>query len=182
MDSGYDMMGLEDMGAWMTADQLKGALMGAAVGAVGITVVSTALSKIDQPAAVTDPTTWVRIKDGLAVLTGVLGGRVIYGDGMSMQRRDAAMSFVGGVAGMGLAHLMGTFMPVDSGVRYSLGGGHLSGAELRALEAAVATTSPAWHPSGDGMQGTTVRSSQLQAPVVTDVDLGALGNYMPYLS
>jgi len=108
---------------------------------------------------------------------------VIYGDGMSMQRRDAAMSFVGGVAGMGLAHLIGTFVPVDSGMRYSLGGGgHLSGAELRALEAAVATTSPAWHQSGDGMQGTTVRSSQLQAPVVTDVDLGALGAYMPFLA
>lgn len=200
----YEMMGLEmmngGMGAWMTADDVKNSLMGAAVGGAGIMVTATALSKWTQPTtgmfstdtasggSANGPMNFRRVKDLVAILVGVLGGRAIHGDGMSTQRRDSAMAFVGGVAGLGLADLVASWIPDDSTthapmVRTSLSGGYLSGADLRALEAAVATTSAAWQPSSDyAMNGVSVRTSQLQAPVVTDVDLGSLGAYMPYLA
>ncbi len=201
----YDMMGLEmygsdgsdGMGMWMTADQLKSSLMGAAVGGGGIMLVSTVMGKIPQPltgmfslAEEGGAKNWSRLKSALAVAAGVLGGRAIHGDGTDSYRRDSAMAFVGGVAGLGLASLVASWIPAyEDGtpmVTTSLAGGHLAGADLAMLEAAVATTAAAWQPSSDsamnGLRGPSVRTSMLQAPVTSEIDLGALGAYMPYLA
>jgi len=178
--SDYDMMGLEmydssyDLGAYLSPEMIKAHLMAGASGGVGILLVSTLLNKIDQPEAITDPMTWRRVKSGLAVVAGVLGGRVMYD-----RNRDAAMGFVGGVAGLGFADLIASFVndPAQPAtVRTQLSGGHLSGADLAMLEAAVSTAAPSWR--GD-LSGTVAQSAMLSAPGVTTTELGA---YMPYLS
>ncbi len=193
--SDYDMMGLEmydssyDLGAYLSPEMIKSHLMAGASGGVGILLVSTLLNKIDNPFMKTDaaglPTgtpdeqtsagmNWRRTKSAIAVVAGVLGGRVMYD-----RNRDAAMGFVGGVAGLGFADLIASFVndPAQPAtVRTQLSGGHLSGADLAMLEAAVSTAAPSWR--GD-LSGTVAQSAMLSAPGVTTTELGA---YMPYLS
>lgn len=181
----YDMMGLEmydssyDLGAWLDAETVKAHLMAGASGGVGILLVSTLLNKIQQPAMITDATNWRRTKDVLAVVAGVLGGRLMYD-----QNRDAAMGFVGGVAGLGFADLVASFVndPASTTgptVSTSLSGGHLSGGDLAALEAAVSQAYPAWSPAPEQLSGTVSQTMALSAPMVTTTELGA---YAPYLS
>lgn len=184
-----DMMGLEmyggdGLGAWLTGDMLKQQLMAGAVGAGGILLTATVLGKIDQPASITDPMNWRRIKDLIAVGVGVLGGRALHD-----RNPSAAMAFVGAVAGMGIADAVASWVPANSDgspmVRASLGGGNLSSADLRALEAAVATPMAAWRPSYDmaGLGAPVTQTRQLSAPQVTDVQLGReLQAYAPWLS
>lgn len=196
--SDYDMMGLEmydssyDLGAYLSPEMIKSHLMAGASGGVGILLVSTLLNKIDNPFMKTDaaglPTgtpdeqtsagmNWRRTKDAIAIVAGVLGGRVMYD-----RNRDAAMGFVGGVAGLGFADLIASFVndPASTTgptVRTQLaGGGHLSGSDLAMLEAAVVNTGAAWRSD---LSGTVASQTMLSAPVVTDTELGA---YMPYLS
>lgn len=189
--SDYDMMGLEmydssyDLGAYLSPEMIKSHLMAGASGGVGILLVSTLLNKIDNPFAKTTHTAeeatsaamnWRRAKSGLAVVAGVLGGRVMYD-----RNRDAAMGFVGGVAGLGFADLIASFVndPASADgptVRTQLSGGHLSGADLAMLEAAVSQAAPSWR--GD-LSGTVAQSAMLSAPGVSTTELGA---YMPYLS
>lgn len=177
----YDMMGLEmydssyDLGAFLDAETIKAHLMAGASGGVGILLVSTLLNKIQQPAMFTDATNWRRTKDVLAVVAGVVGGRLLYD-----QNRDAAMGFVGGVAGLGLADLIASFVNTDPAapmVNTALSGGYLSGSDLAALEMAVSQAYPAWRP--ESLQGTVAQSMALSAPMVTTTELGA---YAPYLS
>lgn len=187
----YDeMMGLESyggggLGAWMDGQMLKEHLMAGAVGGGGILVVSSLLNYANrwQPttgmfAASTDggPANWKRAKAALAAVIGVLGGRAMYD-----RNRDAAMAFVGGVTGMGLASLVASWIPAGSDgtvyVKANLEGGHLSGADLRALEMAVSTPMASWRPSYD-MAGTVAQSRGLQSPQVTDTVLG----YQPWNS
>jgi hypothetical protein len=176
----YDMMGLEmydssyDLGALLDAETVKAHLMAGASGGVGILLVSTLLGKIEKPDMITDAMTWRRTKGVLAVVAGVLGGRLMYD-----QNRDAAMGFVGGVAGLGFADLIASFVNTDAAdpmVRTTLSGGHLSGADLAALEAAVSQAYPSWRPE---LNGTVAQSMALSAPVVATTELGA---YAPYLS
>lgn len=196
----YDMMGLEmydssyDLGAWLDAETVKAHLMAGASGGVGILLVSTLMGKIGNPFLKTDadgtPTgtaeaqasaamNWRRTKDVLAVVAGVLGGRLMYD-----QNRDAAMGFVGGVAGLGFADLVASFVndPASTTgptVSTSLSGGHLSGGDLAALEAAVSQAYPAWSPAPEQLSGTVSQTMALSAPMVTTTELGA---YAPYLS
>jgi hypothetical protein len=116
---------------------------------------------------------WRRTKGVISIAAGVLGGRVMY-----EKNRDAAMGFVGGVAGLGFADLIASFIndPADPTVRTQPAGGHLSGGDLRALEAAVSQAYPAWRPE---LSGTVAQTAELSAPVVSTTELGA---YMPYLS
>lgn len=183
-----DMMGLEmyggsGMGAFMDAQGLKESLMAGAVGAGGILLTATVLGKITQPASITDPMNWRRIKAGLALAVGVLGGRALHD-----RNRDAAMAFTGAVAGMGLADLVASWVPANADgtpmVKTSLGGGYLSGADLRALEAAVATPMAAWRPSYEmsGFGAPMVQQRQLSAPMATNTEMGELRAYAPYLS
>lgn len=181
--SDYDMMGLEmydssyDLGAYLSPEMIKSHLMAGASGGVGILLVSTLLNKIEQPEMFTGENAalnWKRTKSALAVVAGVLGGRMMYD-----RNRDAAMGFVGGVAGLGFAELIASFVndPAQPAtVRTQLSGGHLSGADLAMLEAAVSTAAPSWR--GD-LSGTVAQSAMLSAPGVTTTELGA---YMPYLS
>ena len=185
MANKYDMMGLEmmdssyDLGAFMTPEMLKESLMSGASGAAGILLVSTLLNKIDQPEMFTGENAamnWRRTKSVAAVAIGVLGGRMIY-----ERNPQAAMGFLGGVAGLGIADLVASFIndPASADgptVRTQLSGGHLSGGDLAMLEAAVSQSYPAWQP---GLNGTVAQSQQLSAPVVSNTELGA---YMPFLS
>jgi hypothetical protein len=195
--SKHDMMGLEmydssyDLGAWLDAETVKAHLMAGASGGVGILLVSTLMGKISNPFLKTDdsgnPTgtaeeqasaamNWRRTKGVLSVVAGVLGGRLMYD-----QNRDAAMGFVGGVAGLGFADLIASFVndPAAPTVRTALSGGYLSGGDLAALEAAVSQAYPAWRPAPEQLMGTVSQSMALSAPMVTTTELGA---YAPYLS
>jgi hypothetical protein len=183
-----DMMGLEmyggsDLGAWLTGDMMKQQLMAGAVGAGGILLTATVLGKITQPASITDPMNWRRIKDLLAVGVGILGGRALHD-----RNPGAAMAFVGAVAGMGIADAVASWVPANADgtpmVRTSLAGGHLSGADLRALEMAVSTPMAAWRPSYEmsGLGAPMVQQRQLSAPGVTQTEMGELRAYAPYLS
>lgn len=179
--SKHDMMGLAmydssyDLGAYLTPEMVKEHLMAGLSGGAGILLVSTLLSKIDKPEMIESNMTWRRVKDGIAIVAGVLGGRMIY-----EKNRDAAMGFVGGVAGLGMADLIASFVNTDgqpATVRTSLAGGYLSGGDLASLEAAVSQAYPAWRP--ESLSGTVAQTRELSAPVVSNTELGA---YMPYLS
>lgn len=178
--SNYDMMGLGmydssyDLGALLDPEAIKSHLMSGASGGVGILLVATLLNKIEKPSMFETDMAWRRTKDVIAIAAGVLGGRVMY-----EKNRDAAMGFVGGVAGLGFADLIASFVNDETGpamVRTTLAGGHLSGGELRALEAAVSQAYPAWQPQ---LAGTVTQTAELSAPVVSQTELGA---YAPYLS
>lgn len=178
--SKHSMFGLEmydssyDLGSFLDPEALKSHLMSGAAGGVGILAVATLLNKIEQPSMITDPMNWRRTKGALAILVGVLGGRAMYD-----RNRDAAMGFVGGVAGLGFADLIASFVNTDASaatVNTQLTGGHLSGGDLRALEAAVSQAFPAWRPE---LSGTVAQTAMLSAPVVSTTELGA---YAPYLS
>lgn len=178
--SKYDMMGLEmydssyDLGAYLSPEMVKAHLMAGFSGGVGIALVSTLLNEIEKPQMIESDMTWRRTKDVLAIVAGVIGGRVMYD-----RNRDAAMGFVGGVAGLGIADLLASFVndPAEEPtIRTQLSGGHLSGADLAMLEAAVVSPGAAWRPE---LSGTAAQSAMLSAPVVSTTELGA---YMPYLS
>lgn len=200
----YDMSGLESfgLGAFMDAEHLKALLMGSAVGGGGILLTTTVVDKIwPQPAAgsgsmfapdyaptagaaPTGTMNWKRGKSALTALVGILGARALYD-----RNRDASMAFAGGVAGLGIAELVATFVndPASTTgpmVRTSNLSGHLSLADLRALEMAVSTPMAAWRPSYEmsGMGGPVTRTQQLSAPVTSTTELGAMAAYMPYLS
>jgi len=178
--SKHSMFGLEmydssyDLGAFLDPEAIKSHLMSGAAGGVGILAVATLLNKIEKPTMIESDMNWRRSKDALAIVIGVLGGRAMYD-----KNRDAAMGFVGGVAGLGFADLIASFVNDETGpatVRTQLAGGHLSGGDLRALEAAVSQAYPAWRPE---LSGTVAQTAELSAPVVSTTELGA---YMPYLS
>lgn len=196
------MMGLEmygdDLGAMLSAEGLKESLMAGAVGAGGILLTATVLGKWTQPTtgmfaatppAGTDPASWNgsmnfrRAKGALSALIGILGGRAMHD-----RNRDAAMAFTGAVAGMGFADLIASWVPANQDgtpmVKANLQGGYLSGADLRMLEAAVATPMAAWRPSYEmaGLAGPVAQTRRLQglgAPVVSNTELG--GQYESYL-
>lgn len=187
----YDMMGVglgsysgDGLGALLpTMEQAKAGLMAGAVGAGGILVTATVLSKLDayQPAtgALADPMNWRRAKGVLAVVAGIMVGRGLYD-----RSPNASMAATGAIVGLGLADLAATWIPAnDDGtpmVRTGLAGGHLSGADLRALEQAVTSATPAW-----GMHGTVAQTQALRglgAPVTSVTELGAQPAYQGYLS
>ena len=67
-------------------------------------------------------------------------------------------------------------------VRTSNLSGHLSMADLRALEMAVSTPMRAYQNDMAGLNGPVVRTQQLSAPVTSVTELGSMAAYMPYLS
>lgn len=180
-----DMMGLslyDDMGAFMSPAQLKESLMSAGAGGIGILATSAVLSRVpladwlssDTEAA--NPVTVSRIKNVIALGVGVLGGKLMYD-----RNREAALGFMGGVGGLAMAQLLASFAGVDDAgaprLTTSLAGGGLSGADLAALEAAVATNSPSWR-AGAGMSGPQVTERQLAATGTTQEELADYDRYM----
>lgn len=148
----YSMAGLgmygDDLGAFMSGEDMKTALMAAGAGGAGILVTSFLLSKLPAD-MVADPVNNSRIKSLIGVAIGVLGGRMID----QYASRDTAMGFTGAVAGASLASLVASWMP-ETFPSVALAGGGLADADLAALEATVATNSGAW------------RAPALGAPVV----------------
>jgi len=192
---GLEMYGGEGLGAMFDAQGLKESLMSGAVGAGGIILTASVLGKITQPAtgmfAATPPAdhtgpwngsaNWRRLKGVLATAVGVLGGRAL-----ESKNRDAAMAFTGAVAGMGLADLIVSWIPAPADgtapmIKANLAGGYLSGADLRALEAAVATPMAAWRPNYD-MNGLGAPMTQTQMLRSVGTSITELGSYAPYLS
>jgi len=169
--SDYDMYGSDGLAAYLpSGEEVKASLMAGAAGGAGILLVSTVLSKIDQPTDgyFADPVTFRRAKGVLAIVAGIFGGRALYD-----RSPNAAMAVVGGVSGLGMADLVASFVPAAADgsqmVRTGLSGGHLSGADLRALEQAIATPMHAWQP---GMQGTVTQSRMLSQAVTSATELG----------
>lgn len=186
---GLEMYGGEGLGAMFDAQGLKESLMSGAVGAGGIILTASVMGKIPQPTTGmfsgaaeggNGNMNWRRLKGVLATAVGVLGGCAL-----NERNRDAAMAFTGAVAGMGLADLIVSWIPPAADgtqmVRATLAGGHLSGADLRALEAAVATPMAAWRPSYD-MNGLGAPMTQTQTLRSVGTSVTELGSYAPYLS
>lgn len=150
----YSMAGLQmygdDLGAFMSGEDIKTSLMAAGAGAAGILVTSYILSKLPGD-MVADPANNSRLKSLIGLGIGVVGGRMID----QYASRDTAMGFVGAVAGASLASLAASWMP-ETFPSVALAGGGLADADLAALEATVATNSAAW------------RAPALGAPVVSD--------------
>ncbi len=192
----YDISGL---GAFLDADAIKAGLMSSAVGGGGILLTTTALDKVwAQPAAGSGSMfapdaqggngtkNFKMAKSAVTALIGILGGRALY-----EKNRDAAVAFTGAVGGLGIAELVASMVndPASTTgptVRTSNLSGHLSAADLRALEMAVSTPMAAWRPSYDmaGFGGPVTRTQMLSAPVTSATELGNSGMaaYMPYLS
>lgn len=192
----YDISGL---GAFLDADHIKAGVMSGAVGGGGILLTTTALDKVwSQPVAGSGSMfapdapggngtrNYKMAKSAVTALIGILGGRALYD-----RNRDAAVAFTGAVSGLGFAELVASWVndPASTTgpmVRTSNLAGHLSAADLRALEMAVSTPMAAWRPSYDmaGLGGPVTRTQMLSAPVTSATELGNAGMaaYMPYLS
>lgn len=153
------------MGAWLTGDMVKQQMMAGAAGAGGILITSAVLQRIPLPED-WEPMTKSRVKNAIAIGIGVLGGRMIW-----EKNRDAAMGFVGGVAGLGLAQLIASWAP-DT-LSTSLSGG-LADVDLASLEASNVHASP-------GFSGPQVSERSLSAPGVSREFL-AEADYAPFLS
>jgi len=193
----YDISGLESfgLGAFLDVQHVKGAVMSGAVGGGGILLATTALDKVwAQPAAGSGSMfapdaaggngtmNYKRAKSALTALIGLLGGRALYD-----RNRDASMAFTGAVTGLGFAELVASYVndPASTTgptVRTSNLSGHLSMADLRALEMAVSTPMRAYQNDMAGLNGPVVRTQQLSAPVTSVTELGSMAAYMPYLS
>lgn len=185
------------LGALLDAQHVKGAVVSGAVGGGGILLTTTALDKVwSQPAAGSGSMfapdaaggngtmNFKRAKSALTALIGLLGGRALYD-----RNRDASMAFTGAVTGLGFAELVASYVndPASTTgpmVRTSNLAGHLSMADLRALEMAVSTPMNAWRPPYDmaGLNGPVTQTQRLSAPVTSATELGAMAQYMPYLS
>lgn len=195
----YDISGLESfgLGAFLDASHVKGAVMSGAVGGAGILLTTTALAKVwPQPAAGSGSmfapdaeggngtANYRRARSALTAVVGLLAGRALYD-----RNRDAAISVMGATMGLGFAELVASWVndPASTTgptVMTSNLSGHLSLADLRALEMAVSTPMMSYQGASamNGFGGPVVRSAALSAPVTSATELGAMAAYMPYLS
>lgn len=162
----YGLGSYGGMGSFMSPKMLKEQMMAGAAGAGGILMTSAILQRVPLPEA-WEPQTKSRAKNALAVVIGVLGGRAIW-----EKNPNAAMGFVGGVAGLGLAQLVQSFAP-DT-LSTSLSGG-LADVDLASLEAAVTHSAPAFN-------GATVSARSLSAPGVSSENIASYDSYAPWNS
>lgn len=182
----YDDMGMEgfgDLEAFFDAEILKEVGMAGASGAVAILLGTYGLQAVAGMdwLKTMDPTNRSRMTSGIAIAGGIVAGRGLYG-----YNRDAAMGVAGGLIGLGLANLVGTFFtknplgtPLgetddDSSMLADYDYEALNGVAGLA-ETGVQSAAPAFR----GLQGPTVTPEQLQGAMVQQETLGA---YMPYLS
>lgn len=191
LDSYDDLSGLEyssfgDLDAIFDMEILKELGLAEVSGAAAILLTTLGAQKLASMPFMTTmaPQTRSRVMSGVAILVGTGVGRALY-----QYNRDAAMGVAGGVAGLGLANLIGSFfssnplgaplgqLPED----YALSddGTLLSNYDYESLnglaEAGVEASAPAFR----GLQGPTVTPEALQGAIVQQETLGA---YMPYLS
>jgi len=179
-----DMMGLGDM---LTPEMVKDSLVGMGSGAGAIMLVSYVMPKIPLPASWTDVNK-SQLRAGIGIATGLIAGRALYD-----YNRDAAMAVVGGVAGLGFAQLIGSFLgtnPVsgfgmlpeemelsamsDEALLASYG----DNGAMNALAALEATSVQAARGAFSGPTVTNEQLFGLGAPVVQMETLGAYNPYM----
>lgn len=192
-----DLMGLDmyddGMGGLYSADMLRDQVMAAGASAGSILLASWALPKLAGSKmftdAITDEKTRHRVTALLAIVGGMVGGRLLWD-----KNRDASMAVVGGVAGLGLAQLLDSFFDANllghgAAAMYPLGSsddallaayGSDNASALAALEA---TNVAASRGAFGGFAGTVVNPEQLmglEAAVVAGETLGD-NNYQSYL-
>ena len=180
-----DMMGLGDI---MTPEMAKDHLIGMFSGAGAIMLASYAMPKLPMP------TTWApenqsRLRAGIGIATGLVAGRVLFD-----YNRDASMAVLGGVAGLGLAQLIGSYLgtnPVsgfgmlpeemelsamsDEALLASYG----DNGAMNALASLEATNVQAARGAFSGPTVTNEQLFGLGAPVV---QMETLGGYNPYMA
>jgi len=141
--------GLGDMlGQVVTPEQLKGLLLSGLAGGGGILGVSWALQALGQRMPAVTPV-WRGV---IAALTGLVGGRMLWG-----LDEDAAKGFAGGVTGIGIAGLLHALVPgVPVGLgydpRYGWGVGQ---AGTRYMDWGVGRTRVTEFPAGSPQLGRT---------------------------
>lgn len=165
--NGLQMYGGDDLGAFMSGEDLKESLMAVGAGAVGVLATGYVLGMLPAD-MVADPVNNSRLKSALALGVGILGGRAIYS-----YNRDMGMAFVGAVGGNALAALIGSWAP-ETFPNTALAGG-IGDADLAALSATVATNSGAYQPpslsralsapnvSAQSLMGTETSSEEIAA-------------------
>lgn len=185
-----DLAGLEYIGeglldGFLDMGVLKEVGLAGVSGAAAVlltTVGSQKLAGLDYFKAMT-PAGRARVMSGLAVVVGVGVSRALYD-----HNRDAAIGVAGGVVGLGLANLIGTFfttnplgaplgtLPED----YALAddGQLLSDYDYASMNGLAEVGVQASAPAFRGLSGPTVSAEALQGAVVQQETLG----YQPYLS
>lgn len=187
-----DMMGLsmydDGMDGLMSPDMLKDSMIAAGAGAGAIMLASWAVPKIPAPASWTADNQH-RFRAGIGILAGVAVGR-----GLWHYNRDAAMAAIGGVAGIGLAQLIDSFlggqvlkgtplgaMPDEESLNAN-DAALLSAYEngnMGALAALESTNINSAAPAFSGLSDPTITREALMG---TGVQMETLGGYQPYLS
>jgi hypothetical protein len=190
MRSNYDdLMGLEmyddGMGQFYTADMLKDQLIAAGSSAAAIILAAWAMPKLPAPKD-WQPVNQSRMRAALGTLGGMLAAR-----GLWDYNRDAAMAVLGGVAGLGLAQLIDSYLEMDI-----LHGTPLGQYTENALSAGDEALLTAYAPNTTtlsltevgasrgafaGFAGTGVTTEQLMGAVVATETLGD-NAYNAYLS
>lgn len=106
-----DLMGLDmyddGMGGFYDAEMLKEQLIAAGSSAAAIIFAAWAMPMLPAPKAWT-PDSQHRMRAALAVLGGMLAARGLWG-----YNRDASMAVLGGVAGLGIAQLVNSYVFMD---------------------------------------------------------------------
>lgn len=138
--SGLQMYGGDDLGAFMSGEDVKESLMAVGAGAVGVLATGYVLGMLPAD-MVEDPVSNSRLKSVIALGVGILGGRAIHS-----YNRDLGMAFVGAVGGNALAAIAASWAPetFPNGTALALAGGGIADADLAALSATVATNSGAY--------------------------------------
>jgi len=195
-DNYDDLMGLDmyddGMSEFVNMEMLKESVIAAGSSAAAIMLATWGLPKLAKaivPDAWSEPAKH-RTYAALQIIAGLGVGR-----GLWNYNRDAAMAVIGGVAGLGIAHLVDTFFDADLGPRFQLGAypdddtlsagdatllsayGSDNGQALAALEATNIRSAPG---AFQGFAAPVVSNEALMGAVVQQETLGAM--YNPYLA
>lgn len=189
MRSSYDdLMGLDmyddgmgDMGEFYSAAMLKDQLISAGSSAAAIILAAWGIPKIPAPSS------WSEINQHrMRAAIGVVGGMLL-ARGLWSYNRDASMAVLGGVAGLGIAQLVDSYLDMNifggNTAVYPLGGmSEGDEALLTAYSPDTRTLSLTEVASSKGaFAGTGVTSEALMGTVVATETLGENG-YNAYLS
>ena len=181
LDTYDDMMGLE-FGALDEIFNMQLAKefgMAGVAGGASILAASYLMQKVAgmEMLQKLEPATRTRVMSGLTILAGAAVGRGLY-----YQNRDAAMAVAGGLVGLGMANLVGSWLPSNP-LGAPLGAlpeeMALNGADDQMLESALAEAGVSQSaPAFGSFQGPTVTREALQGTMVEQESLG----YAPYLA
>lgn len=169
---GLQMYGGDDLGQFMTGEDLRVSLMAAGAGGLGIIASKWLLGKVPDMAE--DPMTNSRVRSLVGVAIGVFGGRLLD----QYTSRDTAMGFTGAVAGASLASLIASWMPetYPDGVQLN-GMRGLADADLAALEATVASNSMAWRAPA-ALSAPVVDAQTLRGTMTSTEEIAAYSHLM----